>query len=247
MKRGSQREKILTLLKSQSPDWVPAYLLPQLALSYTRRIHELRKNHTIEIRKEWVDGQLQTAYRWLPLLLLLLTIPLHAQELPSKPVAQEGQWLVHAGDATMPEGLVLVPRKDDHRLTWHVERLNSCEWCTEPMTLRHAAFDKKASSLWIAHSMLFVADIETTHNAPCFQQHWCREINPLMGQSRAQAYAVGGALVAIGWLASAELRHGDPKWRVGGFKHWWIFNAASDALSTADIAHNLAMWNHKPH
>lgn len=59
----SQAERLLRLLENANGDWVPAYLMPQVSLSYTRRITELRKTHTIELLDEWIDGQRRTAYR----------------------------------------------------------------------------------------------------------------------------------------------------------------------------------------
>lgn len=66
--RQTQADRILAFLKVRA-DWVPAYYLPGMALSYTRRIHELRKRgivegFSIEIQKKRVGSQLRTAYRF---------------------------------------------------------------------------------------------------------------------------------------------------------------------------------------
>ncbi len=71
MKRESQAQRILNLLERYwHPDadkwaWCPLPVIMNLGIaSHTRRIHELRRaGHNIEIRKEYVDGQLHTAYR----------------------------------------------------------------------------------------------------------------------------------------------------------------------------------------
>lgn len=72
-KRISQEQRILMLLEQMDslgrapgePDWVPLPRLLSLRIaSYTRRITDLRrKGHVILTRREWKDGQLQTAYR----------------------------------------------------------------------------------------------------------------------------------------------------------------------------------------
>jgi hypothetical protein len=52
-----------------------------------------------------------------------------------------------------------------------------------------------------------VADIQTTH--ACIRSGACREGNPLLGQSRGQAYAVSMSLNAFAFWAGAEQkRHG---------------------------------------
>jgi hypothetical protein len=52
-----------------------------------------------------------------------------------------------------------------------------------------------------------VADIETTQ--ACIHSHSCREADPLMGQSRAQAYSVAmTANLFVFWAAAEQKRHG---------------------------------------
>jgi len=65
MSRQSQAQRVLDVLKKN--DWVSAWTLSHFALSYTRRIHELRRaGYRIEMRDEHVNGQRRTAYRLLP-------------------------------------------------------------------------------------------------------------------------------------------------------------------------------------
>lgn len=75
-KRKYQAERILDLLSGYLCDcslsftdgWVKLPAIMRLGIAcHTRRIHELRKaGRCIEIRKEYVDGQLKTSYRLVP-------------------------------------------------------------------------------------------------------------------------------------------------------------------------------------
>ena len=74
--RQTQRERLLALLQSRihvpsslegkpiSYDWVtlPEILNLRIA-SFTRRLHEIRKEWDVELRDEWREGQRHTAYR----------------------------------------------------------------------------------------------------------------------------------------------------------------------------------------
>jgi hypothetical protein len=52
-----------------------------------------------------------------------------------------------------------------------------------------------------------IADIETTH--ACIRAGTCKEGNPLLGQSRAQAYSVAMSVNAFAyWAAAEQKRHG---------------------------------------
>jgi hypothetical protein len=168
-----------------------------------------------------------------------------AQPMPDKPipVAHEGQW-IYAGEdwPRFSDDLVVVARKNDGRMTWHVEKVNSCVWCGAPMTWKQAMFDRKSSSMWALHSALFVADIEITHHMPCFKAGTCRD-NPILGQTRLQAYFVGGGLNAVSLISEAYVRKGNRKYRVGGYRHWWIVPTAGDAFSAIGIITNLASWH----
>jgi hypothetical protein len=168
-----------------------------------------------------------------------------AQPMPDKPqpVAYVGQWL-KAGEE-MPEfsnDLVMVVKKNDGRKMWHVEKVNSCAWCGAPMTWKQAMFDRKSSSMWALRSALFVTDVEITHHMPCFKAGTCRD-NPILGQSRLQAYSVGAGLTAIAWISEAYARKGDRYWRVGGYRNWWIVPTAGYAFSAIGIITNLATWH----
>jgi hypothetical protein len=171
-----------------------------------------------------------------------------SQPLPAEvqPEARPGDWIAE-GEAlpVFPVNLVIVPHKNDGRWMGHVERIGSCAWCGEPLTWKQAAFDKKSTSLWALRSALFVADIEITHNSPCFQAHTCREGNPLLGQTRTQAYAVSGALTALDWLGTAYLRKGNRSQHVGGYKYWYIMPIIGQASSAVGILMNLARWNER--
>jgi hypothetical protein len=169
----------------------------------------------------------------------------NAQPLSDKPqpFAREGQW-IHAGEdwPQFSDDLVVVARKNDGRMTWHVEKVNSCVWCGAPMTWKQAMFDRKSSSMWALRSALFVTDVEITHHMPCFKAGTCRD-NPILGQSRLQAYSVGAGLTAVAWISEAYCRKGDRKWRVGGYRNWWIVPTAGYAFSAIGIIANLATWH----
>lgn len=61
--RNRQSERILELL--QQREWVDLPTILRLGIaSHTRRISDLRRRGlTVECRKQWVDGQLRTAYK----------------------------------------------------------------------------------------------------------------------------------------------------------------------------------------
>jgi hypothetical protein len=169
----------------------------------------------------------------------------NAQPLPDKPqpFARVGQWIPAGEDwPQFSDDLVVVARKNDGRMTWHVEKVNSCVWCGAPMTWKQAMFDRKSSSMWALRSALFVTDVEITHRMPCFKAGTCRD-NPILGQSRLQAYSVGAGLTAVAWISEAYARKGDRKWRVGGYRHWWIVPTAGYAFSAIGIITNLATWH----
>ena len=66
--RKSQADRILTLLDTYNGEWVALPRIMGLGIaSHTRRISDLRKRGlNVECRKEWIDGQLHTAYRIIP-------------------------------------------------------------------------------------------------------------------------------------------------------------------------------------
>lgn len=168
-----------------------------------------------------------------------------AQPMPDEPipVAHEGQW-ISAGEywPRFSDDLVMVSKKNDGRRMWHVEKVNSCAWCGAPMTWKQAMFDRKSSSMWAVRSALFVADIEITHHMPCFEAGTCRD-NPILGQSRLQAYSVAAGLTAFAWIGEAYCRKGDRNWRVGGYRNWWIVPAIGYVSSAIGIITNLATWH----
>jgi hypothetical protein len=64
-RRTRQRDRILELLRSRSPEWIPAFEVAALALQYNSRLLELRRaGHHIESRPgELVDGRRHTWFR----------------------------------------------------------------------------------------------------------------------------------------------------------------------------------------
>ena len=169
-----------------------------------------------------------------------------AQPLPAKlqPVAYVGQWVADSDQTPQfSDDLIITERKNDGHLMWHVERVNSCVWCGTPMTWKQAMFDRKATSMWALRSALAVTDIEITHHMPCFRAGTCRESNPLMGQTRLQSYSVAAGLTAFSWISDAWLRKGSRKYRIGGFRDWWIIPVTGYATSAVGIIANLARWH----
>jgi hypothetical protein len=77
-----------------------------------------------------------------------------------------------------------------------------------------------------------VADIETTH--ACINAGTCREGNPLLGQSRPQAYAVAMSINAAAfWAAASEKRHGHG---VAPFFLLWTATVMHSALAARNAA-----------
>jgi hypothetical protein len=65
--RSTQLARILALLKSHSPEWVPAFEVAALALQYNSRIKELREaGHAIENKTERVHGVTHSWFRLRP-------------------------------------------------------------------------------------------------------------------------------------------------------------------------------------
>lgn len=80
-----------------------------------------------------------------------------------------------------------------------------------------------------------VADIETTQS--CIHAGTCREGNPLMGQSRAQAYSVSMSINALAfWAAAEQKRHGR------GASPFFILWGAT-AMHATLAAHNASLAN----
>ena len=65
MKRlHTQRSKILQLLQERGGRWVPSYELAAIALQYSARVHELRRQgYNIENKAQNVNGQVHGAFR----------------------------------------------------------------------------------------------------------------------------------------------------------------------------------------
>jgi hypothetical protein len=136
--------------------------------------------------------------------------------------------------------MVLVPRTEDRKGVWHVEKVGSCFWCGKPMTFKQAAFDKKMSAMWLVEIALRVASTET-FMAKCHDGHLsdgraCVEANPLFGNTRAQQYGVSIPIIVGAWMGTAYLRKGDKRYRVGGLKPWWVLPAVCHAFTIFSIA-----------
>ena len=62
--RTTQRTRILRLLQSRVGQWVPSYELAAIALQYSARVHELRRQgYNIENKAQNVNGQVHGAFR----------------------------------------------------------------------------------------------------------------------------------------------------------------------------------------
>ena len=65
--RDSQGNRILDLLKTRSPAWVPAFEVAALALQYNTRLKELRETgHSIENKTERCHGIIRSWFRLAP-------------------------------------------------------------------------------------------------------------------------------------------------------------------------------------
>jgi hypothetical protein len=218
---------------------VPAHAQDSLLLADSQRTNDLLRPNAVVIP---VQERFTTVFPSANAMFSSVT----SQPLPDKPqpIAHVNQWI--AEGEVMPilsNNLVIVAKKGDGTMMWHVEEVDSCTWCGKPMTWREAAFDKQASSMWILRSALVVADVEITHHLPCFEAGTCREWNPLLGQTRLQGYSVAAGLTAIAWISDAWLRKGNKEYRIGGYRHWWIIPAIGYAASAVGIASNLARWH----
>ena len=167
-------------------------------------------------------------------------------DLPAKPesrIGYLGQFIAEGEPMPeIPANLVMVPQRHDGREQWHLEEVNTCFWCGEPMSFKEAMTDPPMLRWLAVRTALAVADIEVTHHSPCFQAGDCREGNPLLGQTRAQAYSVNGGVIFGSWLIAAHLHKGDKAHRMGGLKAGmlkWVW-LAHGAGSVAGIVANLA-------
>ena len=115
----------------------------------------------------------------------------------------------------------MVWRPEPRRNNWLQVEVDSCEWCSRPMTWKKAAFDKKALPLWLAAAAMAVADTEYTLSRPCFKAQTCTEWNPLLGRTRAQQYGVRMPALALAWLGTSWARKGHADYNIGGMRHWY--------------------------
>ncbi len=71
--KGTQAEKIESLLRSRYGQWIPAYELADIALQYCARVNAIRRKlrragdrERVENKTEWVKGQCHGSYRIVP-------------------------------------------------------------------------------------------------------------------------------------------------------------------------------------
>jgi hypothetical protein len=89
------------------------------------------------------------------------------------------------------------------------------------MTFKHAAFDKKMSSMFLLEIALTMTDIEL--GQACLKTGRCKEGNPFLGTgSRSMEYSIRLPGIVAAWMDSAWARKGDKRLHVGGLKHWYI-------------------------
>lgn len=166
-------------------------------------------------------------------LILLLSAPASAQDLPSKPEPRKETLTAVPGEVfpAIPDGMVWVPRGK----VWHAEEVSSCFWCAEPMSFKQAAFDKKMSLMWLGEIALMVTDVEL--NQTCVSDGRCKEGNAFLGAgSRGRQYGIRLPVIAGAWMGTAWLRKGDKGLKIGGMKRWWILPMLYQGMSTAGIA-----------
>jgi hypothetical protein len=181
-------------------------------------------------------------------LMLLFAAPLAAQDLKHRPApppsenVMERPWL-QGGEAITP-GMVWAPYKHRGDGTWWRQReIGSCTDCLAPMSFKRALFNKKILTLLALDVAANVADTESTLRKPCIAAHTCREINPIMGNTRAQQYGIKFSITGVTWLCAAYLRKGDAGKHIGGDKrYWWTF-VASIALHGTAATLNTARHN----
>jgi len=105
--------------------------------------------------------------------------------------------------------------------------------------MRRAAFDKRSTAMWLGAIALSVASTELALSRPCFQAGTCREVNPLLGNSRAQHYGVKLPVIALAWWGTAYLRAGDEKKNIGGMRDWWLLPLVYQVGAGVSIIHDL--------
>jgi hypothetical protein len=107
------------------------------------------------------------------------------------------------------------------------------------MTFKQAAFDKKASSMYLLGIALIVADVELGQR--CREAGRCQEGNPLLGSgSRKMQYSIRLPALGVSWWADAMLRKGDKRVHMGGMKHWYVFPLVLQVGTTIGIISGLA-------
>jgi hypothetical protein len=194
-------------------------------------------------------------------LLLLLAAPAMAQTNPPEQpkLKHRAGWIYDIGrvgidppmckyledcqDAPLVSGMIWAPIKVEKQRLWKQQQIGSCRDCLAPMTFKRAFFSKKILTLLALDVAANVADTESTLRKPCIAAHTCREINPIMGNTRAQQYGIKFSITGVTWLCAAYLRKGDAGKHIGGDKrYWWTF-VASIALHGTAATLNTALHN----
>ena len=103
---------------------------------------------------------------------------------------------------------------------------------------KRRALDKK---FWLALGSavgLMVADVELSQR--CIRAGTCREANPLLGQSRARAYAVNAAILVPVTIWSYHVKKGqDRTGRQNGDIRWWLPSVIKSASHAAGMSIGL--------
>ncbi len=103
---------------------------------------------------------------------------------------------------------------------------------------KRRVLDKK---FWLALGTAYaltVVDIELTQR--CIRQHTCRELNPILGQSRGRAYAVNAAvLVPVTIWSYHRKKDQDRNGRQKGKMPWWLPSVVSSGSHAVGMSMGL--------
>ena len=172
----------------------------------------------------------------LPCTVLAQLRPRPADTLPGQPNIPRRDML--RGFEPIPRNMVWRP--EPGRNNWVQVEVNSCEWCSRPMTWKKAAFDKKALPLWVAAVGMAVVDTEFTLSRPCMRARTCTEWNPLLGRTRAQQYGVRMPALAVAWMGSSWARKGHAGYNIGGMRRWYMVPVVFIAMPAVGLVANSA-------
>jgi hypothetical protein len=126
------------------------------------------------------------------ILVLILSAPLYSQELPTTPEPKP---------ASIPASIPASKMTKADRDAYLCQKYG----CDKPVTSRtQAAFSGPMPYFIGGFIAASVYDIEGTQH--CIANHTCKESNPLLGQTRAQAYSVSAGLGAAVIFSALQLR-----------------------------------------